>query len=1035
MSFPYRKCGLIFFFPIKKQGITIRIRIKIRMNIAPSRTLTRAIASCADPLRAKAGIAQLSQTAAGDFLKKLSSEQARIVSAVLAGSQALSELLAAHPDWLAPLLERGVLNFPRREQGLRHEIGSWLEPLLQRGDYEAAFASLRQFKQREMLRIGARDLARLASALEITREISQVADVCLDVVCRLCRQSLNERLGRPYYLDADGRWQESQFCVLGLGKLGGQELNYSSDVDVLFVYSEEGSVFKTPPRPKEPPGRNISNHQFFTRLAEKWISEIAPMTSEGSLFRVDARLRPEGKSGPLVRSLDSYENYYAQWGQTWERMMLIKARPVAGDTALGAEFVEMVQSFRYPRSLSQRTLREVAAVKKRIEKEVVKQGELERNVKLGRGGIREIEFIVQTLQILHAGRVPFLQGAATVPVLGKLSEYDLLPEADAKELEAAYIFLRDVEHRLQMEADQQTHTIPPGRKARERLARLMGFASSKEFDAARRTHSGHVRRIFDRLLAGEEPEPSSSALPDDSDDAEPAWLELFARHCFRDPARAWQMVQVFLHGPGYVHVSPRTVELARELLPRFLALCPQKAGGAAQPPKDGPVLSDPDRVLVRLDSFIDAYGARATLYEVWTQQPSLFEMLLLLFDRSEFLAEQAIRTPDLVYELETSGRVRRQKSAAETLRDLRRGAGDADQGLWLRRYHQAELMRIGLRDILGLADFEQNLLELSALADAGLQYALEMAARQAGFKSLPLCVVGLGKLGGREINYGSDLDILFVTRGAPQALPRLQRLAAACLDLLGGKTEMGAVFHLDARLRPDGSKGLLVNTVEACENYYRRRAALWEIQALTRLRPIAGDLEAGARFQEIAAALADFTPENVAAGFVVPSPRAGGPGAKNGLAAYTPDWKKEIDAMRERIVKERTPPGKDRLAIKTGAGGLMDAEFLAQAFCLAQGWQEANSLSALRRGGQEGLLERGDTESLLQNYGALRRIEGILRRWSYEGEVLLPDDEPAQYRVAVRCGYGGAAEFLRAADAIRAAIRAVYVKYFRGAAA
>jgi glutamate-ammonia-ligase adenylyltransferase len=377
--------------------------------------------------------------------------------------------------------------------------------------------------------------------------------------------------------------------------------------------------------------------------------------------------------------------------------------------------------------------------------------------------------------------------------------------------------------------------------------------------------------------------------------------------------------------------------------------------------------------------------------------------------------------------LELSGRLRRQKSAAETLQDLRRGAGDADQRLWLRRYHQAELMRIGLRDILGLADFEQNLVELSALADACLQYALETVMRKARFKRPPLCVVGLGKLGGREINYGSDLDIVFVTNAGAKHLPQLQRLAVEFLDLLGSRTESGVVFHLDTRLRPDGEKGLLVNTLEACEEYYRRRAALWEIQALTRVRPIAGDMEAGGQFQQLAAALADFSPENVAAGF--------GRAKKSGLSAYAPAWKKEIDAMRERIARERTPAGKDGLAIKTGVGGLMDAEFLAQAFCLAHGWQEANTLSALRRGGEACLLERDDTRLLLQNYGELRRMEGILRRWSYEGETLLPDDDPALHRVAVRCGFAKAADFMQALAVTRAAIREVYVKYFKGDAA
>lgn len=970
--------------------------------------LTKAIASCADPQRAKEGVEQLRHTSAAGLLKKLSEGQARILAAVLGGSQALNELLAAHPDWLQPLLEPGYLDFPRREQGLRRDVERWFKPMLERHEDEAALAGLRQFKQREMLRIAARDLGRLAGALEITREISLVADICLDAVYRLCRQNLVERFGQPFHRDADDHWQKTQFCVLGLGKLGGEELNYSSDVDVLFVYSEEGSVFKAPPRPNEQTGKGLTNHQFFTRLAEKWIAEITQLSPEGSLYRIDLRLRPEGKTGPLVRSLESCENYYAQWGQTWERMMLIKARPVAGDMPLGMEFLEMVQPFRYPRLLSPRTLREVAEVKRRIEKEVVKEGEMERNVKLGRGGIREIEFIVQTLQILHAGRTPFLQGASTVPILRKLVQYSLLKAADAQQLEEAYIFLRDVEHRLQMEANRQTHTIPTERKARERLARLMGFETLAAFESALRGHSRAVRRVYDQLLAGGEPPPRSE-LPDDDEDSGAAWQQLLAKHSFCDPARAMEMVQLFLHGPGYALVSARTVELARELLPRFLALCPQ-----AEKKQTGPVLSDPDRVLVRLDSFIDAYGARAALYELWTQNPPLFQLLLLLFDRSEFLAETAIRAPDLVDELESSGRLRRSKSAEETLQDLRHGANDADQHLWLRRYHQVELMRIGLRDILGLADFGQNLLELSALADACLQYALETVTRNARLKKPPFCVVGLGKLGGREINYGSDLDIVFVANSSPKNLPQMQRLATAFLDLLASRTEASLVFHLDARLRPDGEKGLLVNTVGACAEYYRHRAALWEIQALTRVRPIAGNMEAGIEFQRLAAKLTDFRPGHVMAK----------------LAAFTPAWKKEIDAMRERIARERTPSGKDNLAIKTGVGGLMDAEFLAQAFCLSQGWQEANTWRALQRGAEAGLMERSDAARLLENYDSLRRIEGILRRWSCEGEALLPDDEPAMHRVAVRCGFAGAGELTDAVAAARSAIRAVYVKYF-----
>jgi [glutamine synthetase] adenylyltransferase / [glutamine synthetase]-adenylyl-L-tyrosine phosphorylase len=422
----------------------------------PKNFLNEALENSADPPRARRAVEQLQTTAAGAALRKISAEQARVVAALLSGSEAALELLLAHPDWLAPLLGPDSLVYPRREQGLRREA----EQLLRREEFSAALGRLRQFKQREMLRIAARDLARLGNVFEITGELSDLADVCLQAVHRLCEGQLVRRFGRPFHLDSQEQWRPTEFCVIGLGKLGGRELNYSSDVDVIFVYSEEGHVFASPPRRGEHTGKGLTNHAFFSRLAEMMTAEISRPTSAGVLYRIDLRLRPEGKMGPLARSLASYENYYAQWGQTWERMMLIKARPAAGDAQLGGEFLEMAQPFRYPRSLSRRVIHEVAAVKQRIEREVVKEGEIERNVKLGRGGIREIEFIAQTLQLIHAGRVPFLQDPATVPALRKLVKYTLLPAGDARELEQSYVFLRDVEHRLQMEANRQTHTIP-----------------------------------------------------------------------------------------------------------------------------------------------------------------------------------------------------------------------------------------------------------------------------------------------------------------------------------------------------------------------------------------------------------------------------------------------------------------------------------------------------------------------------------------------------------------------------------------------
>lgn len=985
-----------------------------------NRVWTKAIKNSPDPQRARHHLDLLAATSASAALEAASAEQARILCALLSGSQALSNWLISNPESVS-LLTPEMLKHPRFAQGLRWEVNEWLAPLLQARDYETGFKQLRQFKQQEMLRIATRDLARLAGVNEIIFELSDVADICLSSIWQLCWQQLTERLGRPYHQDAEGRWQPTEFCVFGMGKLGGQELNYSSDVDVIFVYSEEGRVFKVAPPKGKPAGTGLANHQFFNRLAEMFTAEVARMTGEGTLYRIDLRLRPEGDAGPLARSLASYENYYAQWGQTWERMMLIKARCVAGDKALAAEFLEMIQPFRYPRSLGQGVLREVSAMKDRIETEVVKAGELERNVKLGRGGIREIEFVAQTLQLINAGRLPFLQGSQTLPALKKLVEYNLLARAEARSLADAYGFLRDVEHRLQMEDNLQTHTIPEARASRERLAALMGFATLKEFEAARKSHTQAVRRVYDKLLKADAPK-TQTALPRQFVDAEAEWKKILAEHSFKNVDHSIRLLNEFAYGPGYVHVSNRTVDLAMQLLPKFFVLCRRET---CPPPSFNPqskALSDPDRVLNRLDSFISAYGARATLFETWNSNPSLFELLLLLFDRSEFLAEVAIRTPDLVDELVLSGRLRQRKSAREILEDLRHGRNDQDQRLWLRRYHQAELMRIGLRDILGLADFEQNLTELSALADACLQYALEAVLRKNKFKTAPLVIIGLGKLGGAEINYGSDLDIIFVTDAKPKELPKLQRIAIEVMELLSSRTEFGVAFITDARLRPDGEKGLLVNTLEAYEDYYRHRAQLWEIQSISRTRPVAGNMDLGRRFQELASALTNFSPDNVAA--------FGGSRRREeaDLAAYAPDWKHQIHHMRQRIEKERTPAGQDALAIKTGSGGLMDSEFLAQIFCLAHGWHEPNTLRALVRARDEGVLSRKDAGQLIENYRKLRRVEGILRRWSFEGETVLPDEEAPFYRVSVRCGFGTPEEFRRELKKTRQNIRAVYNK-------
>lgn len=982
-----------------------------------------------DPTRTREHLDRLLAAAGRQALDGIPPQGRAFLAVLLSASRTLSDWLIRSPRLLELFqepdsLRRPVLRGAQEQERQQALLG--LDPTTSSGA-ASALDLLHANRSRTLLRIAIRDLARLAPLPTITLELSDAADVFLEGVLRIVLAQHTARFGAPWHQDADGAWHPTPFSVLGLGKLGGQELNYSSDVDLLFVYAEEGATFRNPPRRRtsQPPGQILSNHAFFKRLGEALIREASGRGVDAGALRIDMRLRPEGDSGPLARSLDSYENFYAEWGQTWERMMLLKARGVAGDLSLAGEFLERVQPFRYPRSLGPGVFREMSEMKARIEREIVRTGELDRNVKLGRGGIRDIEFVVQSFQILHGGRNPFLQSAQTLVALPKLALYNLLPNDDTSALTLAYPFLRDVEHRIQMEDHRQTHTLPDDPPAVTRIARLMGFPDTTPFRTTLSSHMQAVRAVYARVFelpgGGNDRKPGPAPHPQPHagfDDNPQAWRALLQRRGFRDPDAGVRLLRSFVEGPGFVHVSNRTRDLGLNLIPRLLETCPgaelpHPASDPSHPPDQPPtfILSDPDRVLARLDSYITAYGARASLYELWTARPMVLDHLIRLFDRSEFLAELAIRAPDLVDELEGGGHLRRQKNADQTLADLLHGLGDADQHLWLRRYFQTEFMRLGLRDILGWVGEETANRELSALAEACVEYAVRVVMRRNRLQTPPFAVIALGRFGGSELVYGSDLDVVFVAPNATRNLPRLQKFAAQVVDLLSARTDHGSVFTLDTRLRPDGEKGLLVNVLKTFDPYYRRRAMLWEIQALTRARWVAGHPEAGRAFVDLARDLTNFHDPS------------------RPPAAFHPDWKAEIARMRGRIERERTPPGSEHLAFKTGAGGLVDAEFLAQTCAMHGGWFEPNTLESLTLARNRNALSAADAETLIPPFRHLRRMESILRRWSFEGEAVLPDDPAAQHRVAVRCGYPDATTFLAEIARWRSAIRTVYARH------
>lgn len=639
------------------------------------------------------------------------------------------------------------------------------------------FRVLRFWKGREMVRIALREVSGAAPLEETLIELSQLADICLTTVCDHWNAELRQRWGSPV----------SQFAIIGVGKLGGRELNHSSDVDLIFVYSEEGQLTA-----------KFSYHEWFTRLANKIIQTFAASDPAGSLFRVDLRLRPEGRAGPLVRSLESMENYYAGFGETWERLALIKARWICGDRELAYEFLRQLQPFVFPKSPTPDLLDEVAAIKVRIERDIVGYEDRERNVKLGVGGIREIEFVVQALQLLHAARQPFLQEAGTLKAIRGLAGLEFLPNEDAGRLETAYRFLRRVEHRLQIEGEQQTHTVPENGEALQALAQSLGFNAGTDLLASLREQMQWVRAIFRRVVRDAAPTREAGAGD-------------FTN--FRDQAQATKNFAQLAQGPTGFHVAPRTRQIFRKLRPVLLTWL----GGAA----------DPDATLTQFVRFVEAYGFRSLLFELLTANPRLLELLVRTFDASEAAGSWLIRRPQWLEELTRSGMLDRSFSVAQHLERLQSSGATEEQVNPVRVYRQRESLRILLRDVLEIAPLAQLLAEQNDLAEACLVFVDALLNPEHS-----LTIVALGKFGGREIGYGADLDVLFVGERPRPAQNLIGEMALS--------TAEGSFATIDPRLRPEGEKGPLVCSLETLRTYYEKRAQFWELQALTRARAIAG---------------------------------------------------------------------------------------------------------------------------------------------------------------------------------------------------
>ena len=643
-----------------------------------------------------------------------------------------------------------------------------------RSSQDLSFRELRAWKSQEMLRIGFREISGLAGFSETVRDITAVAEHCVHEVYSACFEHLAKRWGRP----------QTGFGILAMGKFGGIELNYSSDIDLIFFYGDEGFI-----------NSRFSYHEFFTRLGEKIIQIFS--AAGDPLFRIDVRLRPEGSHGPLVRSFDSIENYYAGYGETWERMALIKARGIAGDRELLYEFSQYLQPFIFPRTVSPDLLDEIAELKARIERDIVGAEDLHLNVKLGYGGVREIEFTLQTLQLLHGARHAFLQERNTLKTLEALQQLQILPRENVDTLRNAYIFLRAVEHRLQIQDERQIHTLPARRELWLPIARTLGYQSVAPFAEALRAHTSAVRSIFDQLLKSKE----------DRNRSKPK-LETF-----KDPDGAAKTLAALRDGPSNVHVAPRTRKLYDKLEPELLYWCS--------------CVADPDAALNRFVRFVEAYGIRGLLFETLLANPKLLQLLILLFDASAFFSDIVIRRPELIEEIARGKTLGTALNKQQFLEGLKRDDENLPPLDWARVFCRAEVLRILLRDILAFASDEELQLEMTELAEACLEYCAVHLE-----KPRELTILALGKFGGRELLYGADLDVVFIGN-EPSAGERL-------IHAMTARTSEGSVFPVDARLRPEGANGVLVIPLSGYRDYFEHRAQYWEMQALTKARALSG---------------------------------------------------------------------------------------------------------------------------------------------------------------------------------------------------
>lgn len=893
----------------------------------------------------------------------------REISLLFSVSQFLANYSVKKPDVLLDVLK--VLENDSDKGGLSTQ----LEGRLNAGYKEAHRSSLssymkiaREFKTRELLKITLRDILKKADLVDVTLELSGLAEVIIEHSLKLVRRSLSEIYGVP---------AEDAFSVIALGKLGGEELNFSSDVDLIFVYGTEIGETSGIQTKQGITVNRITNHEYYCKVGEELTRFLSLNTESGFAYRVDLRLRPEGQRGDIALALRGYEMYYESWGREWERAMLLRARPVAGDQQLGDSFMNMIRPFVYRKYLDFSSIDEIKALKSRIDS-TFKKGDIKR----GYGGIREIEFFSQALQLIYGGREPLLRERSLLKALHRLLMKACIGQEDYGILSENYRYLRTLEHRLQQLNDLQTHTIPSGDAELSALARKMGFSDRPEFLADLEKRRQNVRSIFDSLFSAGQEEPSinRTLFAEEISDAE--IKEYLVQTGLKDADKALRNIRSIKDSVVNFQTL-RGRRLLSEIVPVFV---------------DSALKTNlPDEALNHLQSFSELLGMNESYLEIFRKNRELIDLFTYVFSQSTYLSKLLMTRPE---HLEMIGW---QKSSGKSLAGLIREINaDVAEGNSLndeiRLVKHMEEIRLGLlflQKTIGILDVVRG---LSKVAEAILSACFGHIAEEKN----DMAVIGFGKLGGREVTFNSDLDIIFVSSG--EVGEDDTKTAQRFMRMLISYTRDGVAYQVDTRLRPEGSKGPLVSSVESFRNYYTRAAAFWEFQALLKARPVAGDIQTALQFTGMAAET---------------------------LAARGHEVKaSDIIQMRERIQRERSREA-EGYDIKLGPGGIEEIEFAVQYLQLNNCRKDKKllvqgTLVAIERLHAAGIIDGTARAYLRDGYLFFRRIESFLR---LRGENVVRRDADVLKNTAEYLGLGKANHFVETLRNHRQQVQTTVDKY------